>query len=239
MDKSKIFTENYKNTHEYDKYDEPWYRFFRVFSALEKVIPEIHKEKNWLDLGCHQGQFVSLLIDKYNIKVTGIDDWNESLAKSNFFGQIQETSSCRYFQRNLEINFDIDEKFDFISALEVVEHMIDTDKFLYNCWLHLNEGGHLILSTPNINSLRNRTIVPLGKYPTQMEYKNIIHHVRLYNVPCLKKHLIEHKFKIKMVLGVNFLPLKYSRFPISRKISENLAIKFPQLCGNIIVICQK
>ncbi|MEH1863701.1 MAG: class I SAM-dependent methyltransferase [Nostoc sp.] len=211
-------------------FDDPWYRFSRIFSALENLSPIITTNSNWLDLGCNQGQFVNLLIDKYDVKVTGVDDWNENLS-SDFH--------WRYCQRDLEAEFNIDDKFDFISALEVIEHITDTDKFISECWNHLNPGGYFVLSTPNINNLRNRVLVPLGKYPNSMEYRNVIHHVRLYNVPCLKSHLMEYGFNIKLVWGVSLLPQRYLKYSLFRMISENLAILFPQLCGNIILICQK
>ena len=85
----------------------------------------------------------------------------------------------------------LDNKFDYISAMEVIEHIIDTDNFLENCYKQLNDGRKLILTTPNINSLRNRHYVPLGLYTWDLEYKNIIHHTRLYNVSTLKSHLNE------------------------------------------------
>jgi 2-polyprenyl-3-methyl-5-hydroxy-6-metoxy-1,4-benzoquinol methylase len=219
--------------------EEPWYRFFRIISALKTVVPEIPRKSTWLDLGCHQGQFLSLIAEKYQIQTTGLDVWNESLAGDNFQGRSPNTPRWKYNQRDLAGDFQLNEKFDFISALEVIEHIIDTDNFLENCWHYLNEGGYLILSTPNINSLRNRVSVPLGKYPAGIEYRNVIHHVRLYNVPCIKSHLTEHNFKLNRVLGVNFFPHRYVSNSVLRPIEQNLANQFPQLCGNIIVICQK
>lgn len=117
--------------------------------------------------------------------------------------------------------------------------MIDTDSFLENCYKRLNEGGKLILTTPNINSLRNRFYVPLGLYPWALEYKNIIHHVRLYNVSSLKSHLNEKGFEVISVRGVTFFPHKLLKFGFIRKFSEKLADTFPQLCSNIIVVAEK
>ena len=83
----------------------------------------------------------------------------------------------RYFHRDLAEGIHLHERFQFISALEVLEHMVDTDAFLKDCNEHLQSNGYLVLSTPNINSLRNRLTVPLGKYPAGLEYRNVIHHV--------------------------------------------------------------
>ena len=40
-----------------DAFDDPWYRFSRVFSVLDRAV-RVAPGSAWLDLGCHQGQFV-------------------------------------------------------------------------------------------------------------------------------------------------------------------------------------
>jgi len=82
--------------------------------------------------------------------------------------------------------------------------------------------------------------VPLGKYPAAMEYKNIIHHVRLYNQSILIRQLKEHGFSIKSLRGVNFLP--YSTFMdnlLYRRLSELFADWFPGLSSNLMVVATK
>lgn len=211
------------------KFQEPWYRYQRILSLVDQVFP-VPQETNWLDLGCHQGQFIRLLLKKYPIQVTGIDNWNENL---------KHDEGWRYIQADIDKNFPVDEQFAAISALEVIEHMIDTDNFLENCNKHLRYDGILVLSTPNINSLRNRVIVPFGFYPVGLEYRNRIHHVRLYNVQTLKSHLGEHGFRVIHIEGVSFLPQGLIRYQWLRRLSEVAADQFPQLCNNVIVLCRK
>ena len=103
----------------------------------------------------------------------------------------------------------------------------------------LQEGGFLILSTPNINSLRNRIKVPLGHYPAGLEYKNNIHHVRLYNLCSLKNHLREHGFEVPEAIGVNFLPARLLTNNVLRALSDRLANALPQLCSNFIVVARR
>src|SRR5262249_24203647 len=131
-----------------------------------------------------------------------MDDWQAHLKNDD---------SWRYFQRDLAKGIQLDEKFPFISALEVIEHIVNTDAFLRDCNEHLNHNGLLLLKTPNINSLRNRVTVPLGKYPVGLEYRIVVHHVRLYNPSVLRRHLEEHGFSVQMVRGVNFLPMRLMR----------------------------
>ena len=214
------------------QFSDPWYRFAKIINEID-VLVHNYPRVNLLDLGCHQGQFIKLMLDKYanntSICATGVDDWDEKLKTDN---------SWTYFQRNLDIDFNLNaHEFNIISALEVLEHMIDTDKFLTQCYNYLVPGGHLVISTPNINSLRNRVQVPFGIYPNGLEYKNLIHHVRLYNLPSLRLHLVEHGFKPIKYLGVNFLPVKYLNK--LHKLDKFLANRLPAYCGNMIVIAQK
>jgi 2-polyprenyl-3-methyl-5-hydroxy-6-metoxy-1,4-benzoquinol methylase len=214
---------------------EPYYRFFRIIDLLQKQHIKVLKDDTWADLGCHHGQFLQLIGDVYGCKLVGMDDWDLKAAMP--FVQFQ------YFAGDLADSKWADAispgKIKFLSALEVIEHMIDTDKFLETIYNKLENGGYVIFSTPNINSLRNRIMVPLGKYPVPLEYRNIIHHVRLFNVPVIRKFLAEKKFIVSGCIGVSFLPERWLRFKLLRKLSEILANVFPSLCSNIIVVAQK
>lgn len=224
---------------ENSEYSEPLYRFNRALNALGEISDKSLEGSTWLDLGCNLGQLMCVICERYGVKATGLDDWNVEKSQETFLGTISDKSLWRYYQRDLSKTFDLDEKFDVISALEVLEHMTDTDLFLENCWNSLKEGGYFLLTTPNINSLRNRVLVPFGIYPAGMEYRNIIHHVRLYNVATLRKHLSEHNFDVELVRGVCFLKQKHMEHPVLRFFSNKIANLLPQLSGNLIVVCRK
>jgi 2-polyprenyl-3-methyl-5-hydroxy-6-metoxy-1,4-benzoquinol methylase len=148
--------------------------------------------------------------------------------------------SWHYFCRRIDqVGFALDKKFDMISALEVLEHMIDTDAFLEECRNHLASAGWLIITTPNINSLRNRVTVPLGTYPNGIEYRTVIHHVRLYNAANLKSHVESHGFRLVKMSGVSFLPRRTLVGVTVKGIDHQLSKLLPSLCGNLIGVFQK
>ena len=195
----------------------------------------VNPEDTWLDLGCHHGQFLNLIGATYNCKLIGMDDWELKDAMPfvdiNYYPVDLASKSWPELAKNDTVKF--------ISALEVIEHMIDTDKFVTNCEEILTTDGYIVFSTPNINSLRNRIMVPFGSYPAYLEYRNVIHHVRLFNSKILVRFLASHGFEVKKCIGVSFLPewlLKYSLF---KSISEKLADWLPSFCGNLIVIAKK
>lgn len=230
-----------------DPFGDPWYRFGRVISLVERHAP-IATGVKWMDVGCQLGQFLKLLRATYEIDPTGIDNFDSSnvieVCRKYFHIDVNEpgeviNDSWRYLCRNIDrVGFGITEKFPYISALEVLEHMIDTDAFLKECREHLEDNGLLIISTPNINSLRNRVQVPLGIYPAGLEYRTRVHHVRLYNVAALKSHFLEHRLEIIGLTGVNFVPARFVKHELIRKIDVHLSGVFPQLCGNIIAIAR-
>jgi len=205
------------------------FRFERSLRLLELSGAHIRVGSTWLDLGCNQGQFLNFLCDRHEVRATGFDDWDPAL------------HTCKdrwsYQQADLDRVLPDTEPADFISAFEVLEHMIDTDGFLARAHDRLVPGGWLIISTPNINCLRNRIWVPLGRYPAMMEYRNIIHHVRLYNVATLKSHLSQIGYENVAQRGVSFLPQTGGLF--TSKASVVLADSFPALCSNIIAIARK
>jgi 2-polyprenyl-3-methyl-5-hydroxy-6-metoxy-1,4-benzoquinol methylase len=207
------------------------FRFKRCLDFLSAQGVEIGSNVEWLDLGSHRGQFLRMLIRKYNVRAVGFDNWDQALRAQ------EEPPSYEYHQADLERELPWDRQVPFISAFEVLEHMIDTDGFLQRIFDKLVPGGWVLISTPNINSLRNRVAVPLGIYPAGLEYRTVIHHVRLYNVATLTKHLCSVGFERISIRGVSFLPLS-SRFG-EGKLSELLADKFPSLCSNIIAVARK
>lgn len=54
--------------------------------------------------------------------------------------------------------------FDAIVAIEVIEHLIDHDSFFRECYRVLKKDGKLMVSTPNILSLKSRVMFLLSGF---------------------------------------------------------------------------
>lgn len=207
-----------------------YYRFDRLFDEIEKNNIKL-KDKKILDIGCSRGFLEKKLIEK---GFSNIEAWDYEDLRSddNIYRDKWE-----YKIVNAEDEWpDKSKKFDIIFALEIIEHLIDTDKFIKQCKSKLNQNGFLIISTPNIASLRSRIRLLFGKYPCAMEYRNIDHHVRMYTVPTLKSHLAEYGFYVKSCIGLNFLPIRLHKYRSLEVASKFLANNFAELCGNFILI---
>jgi 2-polyprenyl-3-methyl-5-hydroxy-6-metoxy-1,4-benzoquinol methylase len=200
-----------------------------LYCFYGRAVKKIDKHTKWLDLGCHQGQFLELIADKFGLRPKGIDDWKSEPGADN--------RRWDYTHADLGVELPFDGPFDVISAFEVLEHIIDTDGFLGRIHSKLAEGGSFVLSTPNINSLRNRIMVPFGAYPNGLEYRNLVHHVRLYNKPMLERHLQATGFKDVSIFGVSFLPQRFSAG--MGEVSARLGDFLPSFCNNMIAVCRK
>ncbi len=209
---------------------DPWYRFSRFFDECELSGLAVRNQKV-LDLGCAQGFLEKLLIERWNCQVEGWDYRDYRWAD-------QRLDEWRFELCYIAGAWSQRDHFHSIFALEVIEHMIDTDLFLERCHAYLRPGGRLYLSTPNIACLRNRFRLFVGKYPHLMEYRNVIHHVRMYCVPVLLQQLRDHGFNPLICKGVNLLPIRAHKIKVLDKLSAAMANHLPSLCSQVFVVAE-
>lgn len=105
---------------------------------------------NALDLGCGKG------------------DWSEILSSTKKFQSIEcmDLFDCRkgmskdfiFFSADLANHkFPVDDaKYDFIFAIEVLEHIENPRHFIREVYRILKPGGQFIMSTPSVDSLRSK-----------------------------------------------------------------------------------
>lgn len=111
----------------------------------------------------------------------------------------------------------IDNKFDCVTALEVLEHIYNTKRFLSEIHRVLKPNGYLILSVPNIVYLKYRLAFMFGKVPSHAAkadwtYDNDARgHVSDYNLESLTAHLAASGFKVIESRTDSNMPVKFGR----------------------------
>lgn len=213
----------------------------RYYSTYEKVGNNPRYRKAWkfieersgnnskvLDVGCADGSFCQKLISK-GIDCYGLEVANQALKVASKTGlKTKKGSFLEPFP--FEGNF-----FDFVYAGEVLEHTLDDESFLKQCFRTLKPKGVLILTVPNLVSLENRFLMFLGKLP-QLAYAP--YHYKIYTAK-----LLEEKLKL---VGFRILRLDSSYVLVSKNynwlagsLGEWLGTQFPTLGKNLIFYAQR
>ena len=130
---------------------------------------------------------------------------------------------------NTDITYDLNNgipfksnTFDCIIAGEIIEHLYDTDFILKEIHRVLAEKGFLVLSVPNICSLRSRVKMIFGKLPVACAKSE---HIRDFNFDLIKKFVEKNGFDINIkksdgvwVRDINMLPSTLSTVTIGEHI---------------------
>jgi ubiquinone/menaquinone biosynthesis C-methylase UbiE len=181
--------------------------------AVYRIISEKKvKATVYLDLGCNDGSITERIAEMVEAKeVYGVDIDDVALDKA-------KQRKIKTFK--LDLSYDKiplnNNSVDLVTALELIEHLINPDHILREVHRVLNSHGQFILSTPNLASYVNRLILLLGYQPYNVEvsteflagvplraytFTKPIGHIRPFTLRALKEVLSYHGFKIVKVMG--------------------------------------
>ncbi len=184
-----------------------------------------------MDIGGNTG-IVAEKIKSLGYDITVADIAQEALI-------IAENRGLKTISMDFNETFPImSEEFDLIIAGEVIEHIFDTDKFLSECFRILKRDGSIVITTPNLATLKDRVRFLFGKMPRQINPhdKYLKLHIRPFTYVGLKRALNNSNFKIKK------LKSNYLVFPLPNEGSfmvRFLGILFPKLSSSLIVLAEK
>lgn len=149
--------------------------------------------KKILDVGCYDGRDTVTFIQKGN-EVYGIEVLEEPALKAREKGvsvEVFDIDKCETWPYE-------DSFFDIVIAGDIVEHVIDVDRFMQNAHRVLKPEGHLYISTPNLGSIGRRLLLLLGKNPfIEVSWRDEVNgfpavgHVRYFTKGSLQS-LLEH-----------------------------------------------
>lgn len=100
------------------------------------------KGKKAIEIGCSIGGASSLLSDR-GFDVLASDISNHAVKKSSHLNQ-----KIRYRVLDIQQSINIREKFDYLFAFEVVEHLHSPERAINNMYSLLKPGGKIIISSP-------------------------------------------------------------------------------------------
>lgn len=140
--------------------------------------------------------------------------------------------------------FDSDEKFDFVFASHVLEHVEEPGEILKKMKVWLAPGGKGIVIVPNSESIHRRLAVLMGLQPeldTLSPRDYLVGHLRVFNLNSLENLLITNQWQILEKRGFFFKPLSNSQM---EKFDSSIIQSFcdissqlpPEQCANLALV---
>ena len=177
------------------EYYEFWYKFYI------ELIPEkiINNKTKLLDLGCGYGHFLNYIKNKTKINnLTGVEPFPDFLKHVEDNGMIGHVSTLEDFSSSSK------NKYDIITLLNVLEHLIDPYEILKNIKSNLlNNLGYVIIQVPNDFNIFQKLAVK--KNSCDKWWFTPPQHISYFNTKGLKSILNE--------AGYNNIEM-YCNFPI-------------------------
>jgi 2-polyprenyl-3-methyl-5-hydroxy-6-metoxy-1,4-benzoquinol methylase len=149
-----------------------------------------------LDLGCYKGQItLELLKNQINVISRDIKDW----------GHVEQLQNFDILDANKPFSIESN-SLDAIYCSEVIEHVDNPANLVTECHRILRPGGIMLLSSPNIYSIKSRaqfllrgTLFGFGSHETTEWY-----HVSPLRVEWLRLHCKRVGFEIRSTKGLPY-----------------------------------
>ena len=122
----------------------------------EMIVPE----SKVLDVGCGAGDLGRVLSGK-NCSLWGIEYDAENASSSEKSGKYEKV--YRLNLNDFQID-DVSEKFDYVVCADVLEHLMNPDDVVAKLKSKLNDGGHFIISVPNVSHASIKTNLLLNDW---------------------------------------------------------------------------
>ena len=206
-------------------------RLSKIIKALSGLPPG-----RMLDVGCGYGKLSRNLISM-GWQAVGIDIVREPLLSLAEEGIHPIRSD---FRSTLPVR---DQTFDMAFAGEVIEHTTSENDFISEIARVLKPGGHLVITTPNLVSLRNRFYMFFGRLPLNAVAE---FHYRVFTLESLIQLLESHGFRILTVASSYVLLFSEGTGALHRylpkglkSLGERLGSIFPTLGDHLIVFARR
>lgn len=170
------------------------FKYFSYLLRIKNLVEEL-KPDSILDVGCGEGRFLGLLDDTISRKM-GVDLAEKPIKFAQAFHPHIEFRQINASQ--------IKEKFDVVTAIEVLEHIPDVNvsEFLKILEKKVDKNGRIILSVPTV-------VVPVSQK-----------HYRHYDIHLFRKQLKESGAELK-IENVEYVYKSSTFLKLYSKLTQN------------------
>jgi len=123
---------------------------YKVESCMENI-----RGNSLLDLACGDGMMTEMFAKKVS-RVVGVD------ANGNHLVEARKRLPLAEFHECLVEELQLTEKFDSVTILDLLEHVVDPIALLQKAASFLNNNGVLIIHVPNAYAINRRLAVLMG-----------------------------------------------------------------------------
>ena len=204
-----------------------------------------------LDVGCGAGVFLAAVDEEFSLvnrewKLHGVD-------YSEFQIAAARSRPYEFTQCNVEEGLPFDDgALDVVFCGELIEHLYDPDAFLDECHRVIAPGGHLVITTPNLQAWYNRVLFLVGVQPlfyeTSTRSTHIgagplrrlkrgsvpVGHLRLLNAQALGDLLVSRGFRLLQLRGAVFNAL-----PRPVQAVDRIFNRVPSLASILIAVAER
>lgn len=192
-------------------------RIEKIVKVLCKMLPG-----KILDIGYSKGSFADYL-SEIGWECTGVDLNEHKHPKINII------------QGDINEGFPLEsEKFDVVTAGEVIEHVIDESVFLKECNRVLKKDGLLVITTPNLCFWINRLLILFGRIPL---FVYAPYHYHFHTKDTIINLIGENAFEVIAVKSSHVLYSRRRHF--TGVLFEWLGDIFPTFGAHLIVFARK
>lgn len=178
----------------------PWQRgtFLKTYEVvlgeyLVKSVLEHAKPPSLLDLACGNGLLTGILAQHFE-RVVGLDASSQHIAEAK-----QEFERIE-FVHGLAEEYEGGEPFSTITALNLLEHVVDPVEFIKQVSPNLRDDGVFIAHVPNALAVNRRIAVLMGSLEDEYELspfdKDVAGHRRYYDLQALSTHVEQAGLKV-------------------------------------------
>ena len=155
-------------------------RYVQFYKQLERLVKPHVSGRTILDVGCGEGVFLSAISDEWSKQGVEPSVSGANLAEKRNLDVARGTldTTSRQFEA------------DVITALDVIEHVIDPHHFVESFKRHLRPGGVVLLLTGDVNSYTARVA------GSQWSYLRWCGHISVFSQSGLRKLLETHGFEV-------------------------------------------
>jgi len=123
---------------------------YKVESCLDNI-----RGNTLLDLACGDGMMTQMFAQKMK-RVVGVD------ANGDHLGEAKKRLPDSEFHESLIEDLELSEKFDTVTMLDLLEHVVDPVELLKKAASFLEDDGVLIIHVPNAMAINRRLAVLMG-----------------------------------------------------------------------------